>query len=1107
VTEVTLVAHGDSITDDQGTDNYTRVLKGLLEADGTRSVTLVQRGVNGISWNYDWPIDPNTDTMMTEADTEIDPHASADAILVLFAGTNGLMLGPHSAATEYADFETYLDDRIDAGWNVENIYVVAMLPREGFTDAIRVDYNAMLEQGSLTYGYKLVTPDYHPSLDDHADTNFFYDGTHLTPAGHSALADEIYAVITEPVPPIQWQAYGNGLGVVPEGYPRLLATRVNTSGAGRSVRSSTSQFSGKRYVELLLEEVGTQGGCIIGVAGAAFDPDGVVGYDAGGDSIGYTGTYGNLIQSSAPTGVDYPGGPFANGDTVGVLIDFTAETVQFNLNGGAWSNTVSTTSLGDDIYIAVGLTHTPYSRVKLNDVLTYALPSGATEWDYEAPPVNTVAPAISGTEAEGETLTCSTGTWTGTPAPTYAYQWYRAITSGGSIVTSGGLFTGVAISGATASTYELVTDDVGELLYCEVTATNASGSAMEQSNATDAIEGWYGGLAYADMAVVADFNNNRYAITEVELGDIATATAAELKVKREATFDEVFAYTAASDAERSYTDDGGVLRQMDYGRTNRQLYSQDLTHASWEKDDATITADATLAPNGTMTADKIVEAATAGEHSVYMTSGGEITLWKPYTLSFYAKAAERNIIRVYVAQWNNFVVFVNLLDGTTSGQADGNDPSVSVSADENGFYRIKVTDVSGVANARPYINLVSSGTTVSYVGDGTSGAYLWGFQLEPGIEAGEYIPTTSTAVQNGVNAPRLTYANDKQQLRLENEGTNLQPRSQEFNTGWIPSAATVSANAAVSPDGTTTADKLVEDTTAADHYVYNTNVVPTAAVHTASIYVKAAGRNYARVSFTIGGFALGGWVFINLTTGALSAVTHAGGATGFTATSTDAGNGWWRVTLTGTATVTEWYIIAAPSTDGTTTNHLGDGASGIYLWGAQVELGPSATDYIPTAGAAVTRAVETARFSPLVEAIFGRAAGTVVVRCDLDNIALHSRIVGYDGIRSLINGYGEQPLLMQGYNQAESFQTTLDSGSWADPLGAAAAWDAAGSALCANGGAVATATQQVTPRTKLYLARDENIGSGAYGAGYYDFVGIAPERLADATLQALAVPA
>lgn len=100
-------------------------------------------------------------------------------------------------------------------------------------------------------------------------------------------------------------------------------------------------------------------------------------------------------------------------------------------------------------------------------------------------PVNTVAPAITGTTTKGQTLTSSTGTWTG--ATSYAYQWFRAITSGGSIVTSGGLFTGALISGATASTYVSTQSDVGELLYCEVTATGAGSSTMQQSNATSAI--------------------------------------------------------------------------------------------------------------------------------------------------------------------------------------------------------------------------------------------------------------------------------------------------------------------------------------------------------------------------------------------------------------------------------------------------------------------------------------------------------------------------------------------------------------------------------------------------------------------------------------------
>lgn len=83
-------------------------------------------------------------------------------------------------------------------------------------------------------------------------------------------------------------------------------------------------------------------------------------------------------------------------------------------------------------------------------------------------PVNTVAPVASGTMRLGETLSCTTGTWTGTPTPTYAYQWQRG---------------GVDIGGATASTHTVVAADLYAAITCVVTATNASGSASEPSNA------------------------------------------------------------------------------------------------------------------------------------------------------------------------------------------------------------------------------------------------------------------------------------------------------------------------------------------------------------------------------------------------------------------------------------------------------------------------------------------------------------------------------------------------------------------------------------------------------------------------------------------------
>lgn len=83
-------------------------------------------------------------------------------------------------------------------------------------------------------------------------------------------------------------------------------------------------------------------------------------------------------------------------------------------------------------------------------------------------PVNTVAPALSGTPIVGETLTVTNGTWTGTPAPTYARAWLR---------------DGSAISGATGTTYVLTEDDVDASMTVRVTGTNSAGNAQAVSNA------------------------------------------------------------------------------------------------------------------------------------------------------------------------------------------------------------------------------------------------------------------------------------------------------------------------------------------------------------------------------------------------------------------------------------------------------------------------------------------------------------------------------------------------------------------------------------------------------------------------------------------------
>lgn len=91
---------------------------------------------------------------------------------------------------------------------------------------------------------------------------------------------------------------------------------------------------------------------------------------------------------------------------------------------------------------------------------------------YGSAPVNTVAPAVTGTATVGQTLTTTNGTWTGAPAPTFTYQWFRSPST--------------SISGATSSTYVLVAADAGFGIFCQVRATNsvAPSGVTANSNTT-----------------------------------------------------------------------------------------------------------------------------------------------------------------------------------------------------------------------------------------------------------------------------------------------------------------------------------------------------------------------------------------------------------------------------------------------------------------------------------------------------------------------------------------------------------------------------------------------------------------------------------------------
>jgi hypothetical protein len=96
-----------------------------------------------------------------------------------------------------------------------------------------------------------------------------------------------------------------------------------------------------------------------------------------------------------------------------------------------------------------------------------------------APPANTVAPAISGDNEAGETLTADPGTWTGTGTLVYTYQWQRCDLMGDHCKV---------IIGATDETYTLTGDDIGHMITVVVTATNDAGGAQADAQPVAAVQ-------------------------------------------------------------------------------------------------------------------------------------------------------------------------------------------------------------------------------------------------------------------------------------------------------------------------------------------------------------------------------------------------------------------------------------------------------------------------------------------------------------------------------------------------------------------------------------------------------------------------------------------
>jgi hypothetical protein len=231
---------------------------------------------------------------------------------------------------------------------------------------------------------------------------------------------------------------------------------------------------------------------------------------------------------------------------------------------------------------------------------------------------------------------------------------------------------------------------------------------------------------------------------------------------------------------------------------------------------------------------------------------------------------------------------------------------------------------------------------------------------------GSYVGADGLIKYAGVNEARFDHdpvTGESLGLLIEEARTNLLLRSEEFdNSYWSkPFGATVNPNVSISPNGTLTADKVnnFNGTPA----IRKGNIFSAGTTYTVSIFAKAAEFKYFTfLVLTDTGISS---LMVNLEEGVY--LLGANSLPKINQSMVSYGGGWYRISMSfTTTTVSSGNYFDIRPTDVWPSGTTGilpqnpDGQRGIYLWGAQLEVGAFPTSYIPTQGSTRTRAADNA---------------------------------------------------------------------------------------------------------------------------------------------------
>ena len=222
--------------------------------------------------------------------------------------------------------------------------------------------------------------------------------------------------------------------------------------------------------------------------------------------------------------------------------------------------------------------------------------------------------------------------------------------------------------------------------------------------------------------------------------------------------------------------------------------------------------------------------------------------------------------------------------------------------------------------------------------------YMWGAQLVKGDQPKDYLKTTDR-----LDIPRIDYTNGEPSILLEPQRQNLYTYSSAF-TNITDFALTVTDNSTTSPENLTNATSLVPSTANTTHYLTFPNT--STGTVTFSVYAKSNGYNFIFLHLFDGS---NGRAWFNLETGKV-------GTKDSSVTSQMAAmpNGWYRCSVTRVLSGSLTQADIAVSNADNTATFAGDSTSGVFVYGAQLEVGSYATSLIHTSGSAVTRSADAA---------------------------------------------------------------------------------------------------------------------------------------------------